>query len=155
PGLDAPGAQEIDARGMIVAPGLVDTHWHMWNTLLRSMSGGVPGEDEPAGPPACGAAGVWGRRRLIPRTVRGNRGKTPARGHVAREKWPGPAQPDPPAGTRVPGERAGTDRKATSMSRHAPASTAPNHRTEALSPSSVASRPTPTVTRPLPAYVTT
>jgi 5-methylthioadenosine/S-adenosylhomocysteine deaminase len=48
-GLDAPGAREIDARGMIVAPGLVDTHWHMWNTLLRSMSGGVPGEDGPAG----------------------------------------------------------------------------------------------------------
>ena len=44
-GLDAPGAREIDARGMIVAPGLVDTHWHMWNTLLRSMSGGMPGED--------------------------------------------------------------------------------------------------------------
>jgi 5-methylthioadenosine/S-adenosylhomocysteine deaminase len=48
-GLDAPGAGEIDARGMIVAPGLVDTHWHMWNTLLRSMSGGMPGEDGPAG----------------------------------------------------------------------------------------------------------
>ena len=47
--LDAPGPQEIDARGMIVAPGLVDTHWHMWNTLLRSMSGGMPGEDGPAG----------------------------------------------------------------------------------------------------------
>jgi 5-methylthioadenosine/S-adenosylhomocysteine deaminase len=24
---------------MIVLPGLVETHWHMWNTLLRSMSG--------------------------------------------------------------------------------------------------------------------
>ena len=48
-GLDAPRGREIDARGMIVAPGLVDTHWHMWNTLLRSMSGGVPGEDGPAG----------------------------------------------------------------------------------------------------------
>ena len=43
------GTREIDARGMIVAPGLVDTHWHMWNTLLRSMSGGMPGEDGPAG----------------------------------------------------------------------------------------------------------
>ena len=48
-GLDAPGAREIDARGMIVAPGLVDTHWHMWNTLLRSMSGGMPGEDGSPG----------------------------------------------------------------------------------------------------------
>ena len=40
PGLAAPGAAEIDARGMSVAPGLVDTHWHLWNTLLRSMSDG-------------------------------------------------------------------------------------------------------------------
>ena len=48
-GLDAAGARELDARGMIVAPGLVDTHWHLWNTLLRSMSGGMPGEDRPAG----------------------------------------------------------------------------------------------------------
>ena len=28
---------------MIVAPGLVDTHWHLWNTLLRGMSEGGPG----------------------------------------------------------------------------------------------------------------
>src|SRR5690348_3210329 len=38
-----PGATELDATGMIVAPGLVDTHWHMWNTLLRGMSEGGPG----------------------------------------------------------------------------------------------------------------
>jgi cytosine/adenosine deaminase-related metal-dependent hydrolase len=31
--------QVIDGRGMIVLPGFVDTHWHMWNTLLRSMAG--------------------------------------------------------------------------------------------------------------------
>jgi cytosine/adenosine deaminase-related metal-dependent hydrolase len=37
--LEAPGADAIDGRGMIVLPGLVETHWHMWNTLLRSMSG--------------------------------------------------------------------------------------------------------------------
>jgi cytosine/adenosine deaminase-related metal-dependent hydrolase len=37
--LDAPGATEIDGRGSIVLPGLVETHWHMWNTLLRSLSG--------------------------------------------------------------------------------------------------------------------
>src|SRR5262249_42600402 len=37
-GIEVPGAVSIDARGMIVLPGLVETHWHMWNTLLRSMS---------------------------------------------------------------------------------------------------------------------
>ncbi|HEY6864376.1 MAG TPA: amidohydrolase family protein [Burkholderiales bacterium] len=37
--VEAPGAQVIDARGMIALPGLVETHWHLWNTLLRSMSG--------------------------------------------------------------------------------------------------------------------
>jgi 5-methylthioadenosine/S-adenosylhomocysteine deaminase len=37
--LKAPGAAVIDGRGAIVLPGLIETHWHMWNTLLRSMSG--------------------------------------------------------------------------------------------------------------------
>ena len=41
-GLAVPaGTPELGAAGMIVAPGLVDTHWHMWNTLLRSMSADV------------------------------------------------------------------------------------------------------------------
>src|SRR3989449_1892093 len=38
-GLKAGGADAIDGRDMIVLPGFVDTHWHMWNTLLRSMAG--------------------------------------------------------------------------------------------------------------------
>src|SRR6202142_1624643 len=40
--LKAPGVTAIDGQGMIVLPGLVETHWHMWNTLLRSMSGDKP-----------------------------------------------------------------------------------------------------------------
>jgi 5-methylthioadenosine/S-adenosylhomocysteine deaminase len=40
--LNAPRAVTINGAGMIVLPGLVETHWHMWNTLLRSMSGDKP-----------------------------------------------------------------------------------------------------------------
>src|SRR6201989_95024 len=47
--LDEPEAEVIDAAGKIVAPGLVDTHWHMWNTLLRGMSDGRPTPDGPDG----------------------------------------------------------------------------------------------------------
>jgi cytosine/adenosine deaminase-related metal-dependent hydrolase len=46
--LDVPEAELVDAAGMIVAPGLVDTHWHMWNTLLRGMSDGCPGAGSAA-----------------------------------------------------------------------------------------------------------
>ncbi|MDB5596160.1 MAG: 5-methylthioadenosine/S-adenosylhomocysteine deaminase [Hyphomicrobiales bacterium] len=31
-----PGAEIIDARRMIVMPGLIDTHWHVWNSLQRN-----------------------------------------------------------------------------------------------------------------------
>ena len=54
PNLKAPGATVIDGRGMIVLPGLVETHWHMWNTLLRSMSGDKP-ESAISAPPPCSA----------------------------------------------------------------------------------------------------
>jgi cytosine/adenosine deaminase-related metal-dependent hydrolase len=40
--IEAPGATAIDGRRMIVLPGLVETHWHMWNTLLRSFGGEKP-----------------------------------------------------------------------------------------------------------------
>src|SRR5262245_16470336 len=35
----APGATPIDGRRTIVMAGLIDTHWHMWTTYLRSMAG--------------------------------------------------------------------------------------------------------------------
>ena len=34
---DAAGAQIIDGTGMIAMPGMIDTHWHLWNTTLRNM----------------------------------------------------------------------------------------------------------------------
>jgi len=37
--LKAPGATVIEASRMIVLPGLIDTHWHMWTTYLRSRAG--------------------------------------------------------------------------------------------------------------------
>ena len=37
--LTAPGAEIIDGAGMLVLPGFVETHWHVWTTLLRSLSG--------------------------------------------------------------------------------------------------------------------
>ena len=36
PRLDAPGAEVLDAAGMIVMPGLIDSHWHMWSTIGRN-----------------------------------------------------------------------------------------------------------------------
>lgn len=36
------GGESIDGRGAIVMPGLIDTHWHLWNTLYRSLAGSDP-----------------------------------------------------------------------------------------------------------------
>jgi len=33
----APGADAIDGRGMICMPGFVETHWHLWTSLLRPI----------------------------------------------------------------------------------------------------------------------
>jgi len=40
--ITAPAATVLDGQRMIVLPGLVETHWHMWNTLLRSFDGEKP-----------------------------------------------------------------------------------------------------------------
>ncbi len=39
PHVDAPNAVIFDARGTIAIPGLVDTHDHLWGTLLRGLIG--------------------------------------------------------------------------------------------------------------------
>lgn len=40
--LKASGVTVLDGRNMIVMPGFVDTHWHMWTTYLRCMAGDRP-----------------------------------------------------------------------------------------------------------------
>ncbi|MEG5266136.1 amidohydrolase family protein [Pseudomonas sp. JDS28PS106] len=43
--LQVQGAELLDARGMILIPGIVDAHWHLWNSLLRNSAprpGGEP-----------------------------------------------------------------------------------------------------------------
>jgi cytosine/adenosine deaminase-related metal-dependent hydrolase len=44
--VDAAGAEVLDARGMIVLPGFVDTHSHLWNAFLR---GSIRGDDPVRG----------------------------------------------------------------------------------------------------------
>jgi cytosine/adenosine deaminase-related metal-dependent hydrolase len=38
----APRAPRLDGTGTVVMPGLVDTHWHLWTSLYRSMSSSGP-----------------------------------------------------------------------------------------------------------------
>lgn len=38
-GLTAAGAEIIDGAGMLVLPGFIETHWHVWTSLLRSLAG--------------------------------------------------------------------------------------------------------------------
>lgn len=44
--LHAPHVMEIQGRGMLVMPGFVDTHWHLWNSSLRAL---VRGDDARMG----------------------------------------------------------------------------------------------------------
>ncbi|HEX6844742.1 MAG TPA: amidohydrolase family protein [Actinomycetota bacterium] len=42
PGLEVAEAEVLDARGMIVMPGFVDSHRHIWEGLLRNIGTDVP-----------------------------------------------------------------------------------------------------------------
>jgi cytosine/adenosine deaminase-related metal-dependent hydrolase len=46
PNLNAEGAEMIDASDMIVMPGFVDTHRHIWEGILRNIATDVPLEGE-------------------------------------------------------------------------------------------------------------
>lgn len=37
PRIEAAGASVIDAAGMICMPGFIDTHWHLWTSVLRPV----------------------------------------------------------------------------------------------------------------------
>lgn len=39
--LIAPTAENINGQNAIVLPGFIDTHWHLWTALFRSMSGDI------------------------------------------------------------------------------------------------------------------
>ncbi|MGB6754250.1 MAG: amidohydrolase family protein [Xanthobacteraceae bacterium] len=38
PNISLPGVEVIGSDGMIVMPGLIDTHWHLWTAILRGMA---------------------------------------------------------------------------------------------------------------------
>lgn len=38
------GIEEINVEGAVVMPGLIDCHWHLWTSLLRSMAGSIKEE---------------------------------------------------------------------------------------------------------------
>jgi 5-methylthioadenosine/S-adenosylhomocysteine deaminase len=39
PRIKAPQASVIDGANMIAMPGLIDTHWHMWESVARNLAG--------------------------------------------------------------------------------------------------------------------
>jgi cytosine/adenosine deaminase-related metal-dependent hydrolase len=43
--LSAPDAEVISGKGMMLLPGFVDTHWHLWNSFMRGLIGDGPGRD--------------------------------------------------------------------------------------------------------------
>ncbi len=46
PNLKAEGAEEIDASNMIIMPGFIDTHRHVWEGILRNIGTDVPLEGD-------------------------------------------------------------------------------------------------------------
>ncbi len=42
--IDASGASVIEGTDSVVLPGLVETHWHLWTSLLRGMIGASPNQ---------------------------------------------------------------------------------------------------------------
>ena len=42
PNLEANGADVIDASNMIVMPGFIDTHRHLWEGILRNIGTDIP-----------------------------------------------------------------------------------------------------------------
>jgi cytosine/adenosine deaminase-related metal-dependent hydrolase len=43
--LAAGHADTISGKGMVLLPGFVDTHWHLWNSFMRGLIGDGPGRD--------------------------------------------------------------------------------------------------------------
>jgi cytosine/adenosine deaminase-related metal-dependent hydrolase len=43
--LAADGVPTITGDGMMLLPGFVDTHWHLWNSFMRGLIGDGPGRD--------------------------------------------------------------------------------------------------------------
>src|SRR5690606_20108377 len=41
PSIDVAVDETVDGSGMLVMPGLIDAHSHVWETLLRGMGGGL------------------------------------------------------------------------------------------------------------------
>ena len=65
-GLTAPGAQVVDGTGMLVLPGFVETHWHIWTALLRSLAGLWPYVNGSIERPLDGQAMFCGQQPYLP-----------------------------------------------------------------------------------------
>ena len=69
PNISAPNAEVIDAARMIVMPGMVDTHRHMWQGILRNVLPDGSLEDYRNVVQRTFGAEVYARRRLRRRSV--------------------------------------------------------------------------------------